>query len=175
MAERIVLLRAVNVGGAKLPMQRLREIAADLGARDVSTHIASGNLLCTPPGDPAEFDRALEARIEAEFGFFREAISRTPAELRQALDAYPFEVVEPKLAHIYFLASTPAPDAVADVASRDLGPDLAQVIGRDLHVRFADGAAASKLTAPFVARVLGVPGTARNLRTVAALVEKAGA
>ncbi|MFD1860227.1 DUF1697 domain-containing protein [Aeromicrobium camelliae] len=173
MAERVVLLRAVNVGGAKLPMERLRAIADELGARDVSTYIASGNLLCTPPGDPADFDRALEARIEAELGFFREAISRTPDELRQALDAYPFEVLEPKLAHIYFLAATPSPEAVADLAARDLGPDLARVIGRDLHVRFADGVASSPLTAPFVARVLGTPGTARNLRTIAALVEKA--
>lgn len=173
MAERVVLLRAVNVGGASLPMERLRAIASELGARDVSTYIASGNLLCTPPGDPADFERALEARIEAEFGFFREAISRTPAELQQALDAYPFEILDTKLAHIYVLASVPAPAAVADLASRDLGPDLAQVIGRELHVRFGDGVASSRLTAPFVARVLGTPGTARNLRTIRALVEKA--
>lgn len=174
MAEHVVLLRAVNVGGAKLPMQRLREIATELGAREVSTHIASGNLLCTPSGAPEEFDRALELRIEAEFGFFREAIGRTPAELRTALSSYPFEVVEPKLAHIHFLSSVPSAEAVAELASRELGPDLAQVIGRDLHLRFADGVANSKLTAPFLSRVLGIPGTARNLRTVAALIEKAG-
>ncbi len=47
---RVHLLRAVNVGGATLPMAELRELAADLGASDVRTHIASGNLLCTPTG-----------------------------------------------------------------------------------------------------------------------------
>ena len=63
--RRVHLLRAVNVGGAKLPMAELREVAAGLGATDVSTYIASGNLICTPPGDPADFDRQLEALREA--------------------------------------------------------------------------------------------------------------
>ena len=77
MAKRVVLLRAVNVGGAKLPMARLREIAENLGASNVSTYIASGNLLCDV-AEPDGFDRALEQAIEDEFGFFREVISRSP-------------------------------------------------------------------------------------------------
>lgn len=173
MADHVVLLRAVNVGGATLPMARLRAIAGELGAHDVSTYIASGNLLCTPPGDPAEFDRALEARIEQEFGFFREVVGRSPAALRRALEDYPFEILEPRFAHICFLAGAPSPAAVADLASRDIGADLAQVIGRELHMRFAEGAASSRLTAPLITRVLGTPGTARNLRTIMALVDKA--
>ncbi|MEO6604401.1 MAG: DUF1697 domain-containing protein, partial [Aeromicrobium sp.] len=50
MATRIILLRAVNVGGAQLPMARLREIAEELGASDASTYIASGNLIADVPG-----------------------------------------------------------------------------------------------------------------------------
>ena len=76
MGGRIHLLRAVNVGGAKLPMADLRALATSLGATDVSTYIASGNLICEPPGDPAEFDRALEAAVDEQFGFFREVISQ---------------------------------------------------------------------------------------------------
>ena len=72
---RIHLIRAVNVGGAKLPMAELREIAGGLGATEVSTYIASGNLLCNPPGDPAGFDRALEQAIQDRYGYFREVIS----------------------------------------------------------------------------------------------------
>jgi len=172
MAELVVLLRAVNVGGATLPMARLRDIASDLGATDVSTHIASGNLLCTPPGDVAEFSRALEGRIEAEFGFFREAITRTPAELRSALAAYPFPDVEPKLAHVHFLAAEPPAGAVETLAAAD-HPERLKLIGRDLHIAFVNGVAGSKLTAPLLTRRLESPGTARNLRTIAALIEKA--
>ena len=63
--RRIVLLRAVNVGGAKLPMADLRAIAGDLGATAVETYIASGNLVCTLPARTRfdAFDRALESAI----------------------------------------------------------------------------------------------------------------
>ena len=90
-------LRAVNVGGATLPMARLKAIATDLGATDVSTYIASGNLLCTPPGKPADFDRALEQAIEAEFGFFREAISRTPGRAAEGARRPPLRGGEAEL------------------------------------------------------------------------------
>ncbi|MGZ5389365.1 MAG: DUF1697 domain-containing protein, partial [Aeromicrobium sp.] len=72
MSTRVILLRAVNVGGASLPMAGLRALLTELGARDVRTYIQSGNAVCVPPGDPADFDRAIEKAIEAEFGFFRE-------------------------------------------------------------------------------------------------------
>ena len=167
------LLRAVNVGGAKLPMAGWREMAESLGATDVSTYIASGNLLCDPPGDPDEFARALEAAIEGRYGFFREVISRTRKELRAALDAFPFDRSQPKYCHVYFLAEKPTAKATAALVERDL-EELA-VIGRDLHIRYRDGVAGTKLTTPLIHRTLGVVGTGRNLDTVAKLAELAGA
>ena len=50
MSTRIVLLRAVNVGGTQLPMAELREIATELGASDVQTYIASVYLLANVHG-----------------------------------------------------------------------------------------------------------------------------
>ncbi|MFE0752217.1 DUF1697 domain-containing protein [Gordonia sp. NPDC058843] len=174
MSRRIVLIRAVNVGGAKLPMVELRQIAADLGAGEVSTYIASGNLLCSPPADPERFDRALETAMEERYGWFREVISRTPEQVRAALDAHPFDVVEDKYSYVYFLTGEPAPDKVTAFERTDFGDDVARVIGSDLHIRYADGAGRSPLTAPVIARGLGVQGTGRNLRTVRKLLELAG-
>lgn len=172
VAEIVVLLRAVNVGGAKLPMARLRAIAGELGATDVSTYIASGNLLCTPDGDTDVFARGLERRISDEFGFSREAIVRTPDELSAALEAYPFEVEDgsERRAHIHFLAGPPTGDA--EFTDAQLGRDRVQLIGSDLHLLFDAGAGQTKLTTSVLQRALGVPGTARNLRTVRTLVEK---
>ncbi|MBD0860633.1 DUF1697 domain-containing protein [Gordonia sp. zg691] len=173
MTRRIVLIRAVNVGGATLPMAQLRELAADLGAADISTFIASGNLICTPPGDAARFDRALETSIEKRFGYFREVISRTPDQVRAALEAHPFEIVDDKYSYVYFLAGTPDADKAAAFEQKDFGDDALRVIGEDLHIRYADGAGRSKLTAPAIARGLGVQGTGRNLRTVRTLLDLA--
>lgn len=169
---RIHLLRAINVGGtAKLPMAELREIATELGATDTSTYIASGNLLCTPAGDPEAFDRALEQAIEARFGFFRDVISRSREEVAAALAAHPFEVVEPKFSYVTFLTAEPTTEAVAAARELPTGDDRWEVIGREMHVRYADGAGRAQMKDVAIGRLLGVAGTARNLNTVQKLLD----
>ncbi|MVA75285.1 DUF1697 domain-containing protein [Auraticoccus sp. F435] len=168
---RVLLLRAVNVGGAKLPMAELRELAEGLGATRVSTYIASGNLLCVPPGDWREFDRALERAVEQRFGFFREVVSRTPAELQRALDAHPFEVLHPRFSSIVFLTGHPAAEVVERARQVDTGPELWRLVGEEVHVRYADGAGRAHPGLDRALRTLGVPGTARNLSTVRKLVD----
>lgn len=173
MARRVVLIRAINVGGAKLPMADLREIAKDLGAEDISTYIASGNLICTPPKDTDSFDRALEQAIENRFGFFREVISRDVDELRGALQAHPFTIDDDRFSYIYALTGTPDAKRAAAFEDRDFGDDELRVVGKDLHIRYANGAGQSTLTAPMIAKGLGVTGTGRNLRTIRKLIELA--
>lgn len=170
MATRVMLLRAVNVGGAQLPMARLREIATGLGATSASTYIASGNLIADVPGDPAVFDRALEEAVEAEFGFFREVVSRTHDELVAAREAHPFEVLEPKFSYISFGLHEPAADAVAAAREVPTGDDRWEVVGLDLHLRYADGAGRPQLKIDTLLRRLAVPTTARNLNTVDKLI-----
>lgn len=171
-AARVILIRAVNVGGAKLPMARLREIAAELGAANVSTYIASGNLLCTPPGDADAFDRALEQALTDEFGYVREAISRSPAELGQALADYPFG--DAPHGHIYFLTGAPTAAAADAFCATDFGGgEQLAIIGDNLHINYPDGAGKTKLTPARIAKALGVTGTGRNLRTTAKLIELA--
>jgi len=175
MTKRVLLLRAVNVGGAKLPMVDLRAIATDLGASKVATYIASGNLIAEIPGDPDVFDRAVERAVEERFGFFREVISRTREELIAALAAHPFEVLVPKYSYISFMMRAPEPDAVSAARSLPTGEDRWAVVGRDLHLRYADGAGRPQLKDAQLARALGrIPATARNLNTVQKLIELAG-
>lgn len=168
MSVRVVLLRAVNVGGTQLPMAELREIAAELGATSVSTYIASGNLIADIPGP--DFDRQLEAAIERRYGWFRDVMSRTPAQLRAALDAHPFEVVEPKFSYISFLAAEPSAEAIAKAETYETGDDQWQVIGTEMHIRYANGAGRPQMKADSIGRALTVPGTARNLNTVRKLL-----
>lgn len=173
MARRVVMIRAVNVGGAKLPMAELREIAAELGAGDIETYIASGNLVCTVSGKAADFDRALESAIEQRYGYFREVISRTPAQLQKALDSHPFEIVEPKYSYLYCLTAKPNAKAVKDFQEREFGGDEIAVIGDILHIRYDNGAGKSDLTSAVIAKGLGVQGTGRNLLTVRKLIAMA--
>ncbi|MGH1564146.1 DUF1697 domain-containing protein [Mumia sp. DW29H23] len=167
------LLRAVNVGGNKVPMAELRTLASDLGATDVATYVNSGNLVCVPPGDPVTFGSALEAGIADRMGVTTDAIPRTAAELRAARKAFPYEVHEEKFCYVWFLAGKPTAKAVKAVEAYDFGEDQITAIGQDLHIRYADGAGRSPVTAPRLLKLCGVPGTGRNLRTVEKLAAMA--
>lgn len=170
-----MLLRAVNVGGASLPMARLRAIAEQLGATHVSTYIASGNLIADVGKQGPRFDRALEKAIEAEFGFFREVIARTPAQLVKALADHPFEVIEPKYSYVSFLEAVPTQAAIAKAKTIPTGQDAWAILGDEMHIRYHGGAGKPEMNIDSIGRALGVAMTARNLNTVQKLCELTGA
>ncbi|TBN55560.1 DUF1697 domain-containing protein [Glaciihabitans arcticus] len=169
MTRRAFLLRAVNVGGtAKLPTAELRALAEELGARDVATYIASGNLLATAP---AGFEKKLESAIEEKYGFFRDITSRTQAELEAALAAHPFEVDNPKYSYVTFLKEEPAQTAINKAQTFATGDDEWAVLGRDMHIRYANGAGTPSMKIDPIMRAIGTPGTGRNLTTVQKLID----
>ena len=67
----VALLRAVNVGGTKLPMADLRALLEGLGLTNVRTYLQSGNAVFDA-GDGAEpaaaLATAIETRIERDIG-----------------------------------------------------------------------------------------------------------
>jgi len=172
----VYLLRAVNVGGtAKLPMAELRALATELGATDVSTYIASGNLLCAPPGDPRAFADTLRTAVHDQFGIDRDVVHRPADQVRDALREHPFTVVNPGYSYVTFLTAEPTADAVQAAQALPRGDDEWSVVGEQLHVRYLSGASKPGVNAEALLRTLGVAGTARNLRTVAELASRAGA
>ena len=67
----VALLRAVNVGGTKVPMADLRALLEGLGLRNVRTYLQSGNAVFDA-GDGSEpaavLATAIEVRIERDLG-----------------------------------------------------------------------------------------------------------
>ena len=173
VSTRILFVRAINVGGAPLPMAEFRELLAGLGASGVRSYIASGNAVCDIPGEAAAFDRAVEAALTERYGYVREVMSRTREQLEAALAAHPLEVVQPKFSYVTFLSAAPSAEGIAKAREVATGDDEWEVIGDDLHIRYANGAGIAQLNADTVLRRLGVKGTARNLNTVRKLVELA--
>ena len=67
----VALLRAVNVGGTKLPMAELRALLEGLGLTNVRTYLQSGNAVFdgADPGEPPEaLATAIEVRIQRDVG-----------------------------------------------------------------------------------------------------------
>ena len=176
MATWIVLLRGVNVGGAnKLAMSDLRELVTALGHTGVSTYIQSGNVIMTSSrSDRATLATEICDGIKA-FGPAVTAVLRTPDELRDALAANPFKA-EPEGTRVLitFLSDVPSPDDVARLEPDRFTPDRFELVGSELYGHYPNGAGRSKMTLDYFEKRLHVRGTARNLNTVAKLIELAG-
>ncbi|WP_217181998.1 DUF1697 domain-containing protein [Streptomyces sp. AC495_CC817] len=172
MSRSVLLLRAVNVSGRnRVPMAQLRELLEPV-LGEVSTYIASGNIVCAHPSDPVAACAAVREVIAAEFDVDTPVVHRTHEELVAALDAHPFAGSVEKLLHAMFLEGPPAAGAVEALEQRLVPGERIALIGNDLWIDYAEGGVHStKLTKAVLDRALGVAGTARNLRTVRTLAE----
>jgi uncharacterized protein (DUF1697 family) len=72
----LVLLRGINVGGRnKVPMAPLRAMLEELGYSDVSTYIASGNILLRSDESPATIKERIEAALPRAFTLDSELVA----------------------------------------------------------------------------------------------------
>lgn len=173
----VCLLRGINVGGKnKLPMTELKRMLAKLGATGARTYIQSGNAVFSAVLDRDEFTDLLEREILERQGFRPRVTLIEACDLRAARAEFPFNaaIEDPKTGHIWVCANPPpAPDLgqLQELA----GPGERFVLqGRFFMLHAPEGIGRSKLAAN-VERALGVPATARNLNTVAALCDMAEA
>lgn len=177
MSRSVLLLRAVNVSGRNsVPMARLREVlAAETDLTDVSTYIASGNIICATPTHPEAACAAVRVAIHGEFGVDTPVIHRSHARLVSSESAQPFPEGDVKFVHAMFLEGKPSAGAIEALEQRLLPSERLALIGDDLWIDYGEGGVHStKLTKAVLDRALGVAGTARNLRTTRTLIELTG-
>jgi uncharacterized protein (DUF1697 family) len=75
MTKYVALLRGINVGGKnKVPMAGLRKCLEELGFSNVSTYIASGNVILESDKRPDEIKTLIEAALPKSFKLDNELI-----------------------------------------------------------------------------------------------------
>jgi uncharacterized protein (DUF1697 family) len=173
MTTHIALLRGVNVSGAnRLQMAEFRDMLGGRGLTNVRTYIASGNAVFDSDLGAATLEPVIRDAIETHFGFAADVFILTPADLQAALHDHPFDA-DPARVHVFFLkVATPPMDDAALRAVAAPG-DGWHASGNRFHLHTPAGFGTSKL-AQTLPRFLPSPMTARNLRTVAALVAMVG-
>lgn len=170
----VALLRAVNVGGRKLPMAELRALCPELGWRDVQTYIQSGNVVFDADCSPAEAEAALEARIAKGYGYAAPTIARTAAQWRGYAAANPFpEAARQTPNYLLMLVSKrpPAAGAVEAIQAKAAAGETVKQAGDALWIHFPNGSGISKITPSLIDKAIGSPATSRNYRTVVTLQE----
>jgi uncharacterized protein (DUF1697 family) len=174
MSRRIALLRAVNVGGRKLPMAELRALCGELGWKDVETYIQSGNIVFAAAGEADAVEARLEEAIKERFGLDVPVIVRTAAQWSACIAANPFPRVageEPTRLQLLLSKRAPNADAAGKLMERARAGEVVEAAGGALWFHFPEGVGTSKLVPALIDKAAGSPSTSRNWRTVLKLQE----
>jgi uncharacterized protein (DUF1697 family) len=167
----VALLRAINVGGRTVRMDALKRLFEAQGFANVSTFIASGNVLFD--SDVRDAD-ALESRIgaflQASLGYEVGAFVRTPRQMA-AVAAYepsPAAALNNGRASLYviFLSSRLAPKAKTALLGLATSRDAFDVHGKEVFWLVRGKLLDSQVKGSEMNRAIGMSTTVRNITTV---------
>jgi uncharacterized protein (DUF1697 family) len=170
----VALLRAVNLGAHnKVSMPKLREALAEAGFTDVKTYVNSGNVvLDSSLRSAAKVGTAVHDVIAEHFGVDTPVMMRTGPQLAKVLAWNPFPDAaadHPHLVAVLHLSGEPAAAAVQTLLAEDYAPVRVAHRGEEVVVDWHDRSGRPKVDRAL--KKLGVDATARNWRTLGALVE----
>lgn len=108
MGRYAVLLRGVNVGGVTVRSADLRALLAELPLADVSTLLASGNVVCRYDGDAAALKELVEGALRERFRYDAWVVVLSAERLAELLDACPYPADSPTMHTYVTVTSDPA-------------------------------------------------------------------
>ena len=171
MTRFAAFLRAINVGGHVVKMERLRALFEELGFSNVSTVIASGNVLFEAPGtNVRRLEERIERSLEDALGYEVRTFVRTADEV-VALAAYePFtrEALKDAVTlMVVFMRDAPTASARETLLSLRTPTDEFHVADRHAFWLCRTKTSESPVfKRGSIEKTLGLPGTARNFNTV---------
>ena len=160
----VAFLRAINVGGHVVKMDHLRQIFEALPIKNVSTFIASGNVLFDSAAAAIHLEASIELQLRKHLGYPVATFIRTIPELQKIASHDPFAGEEGTL-YVAFLKSKPPVDAQRTLAGFTSEVDRFHVNGREAYWLPKAGFSGSTFTGAKLEKTLG-PATMRNITTV---------
>ena len=169
-------LRAINVGGRVVKMDRLRKLFETAGFAGVETFIASGNVVFeSSRKNDADLERAIESHLKKALGYPVATFVRSMPELAAIVDLEPFgpePLKPPDSLFVGFLRSATSKDAQRQIAALSNDVDTVIADGREIYWRARKGFAESTISYAVVEKLLRTEATFRNLNTVRRMAAK---
>ena len=165
----VAFLRAINVGGHTVKMDRLRTLFEELGLERVSTFIASGNVIFESPMEAAALEDAIAEHLERSLGYAVDTFLRTGTELQAVAEHPPFtaeEVAAGRALYVCFLPERLETERQAEVEGVSTRSHVLRAHGRELYWLGHTPLSESDIKPGALERALGMPTTMRNLNTV---------
>lgn len=101
----VALLRGVNVGGNNMiSMSSLKESFTDMGFKDVSTYINSGNIIFqSKEADARKLERKIERMLSSEYHLDSKVVVRSLAEMEELVKSLPRTWTDPSRWRYYVI------------------------------------------------------------------------
>ncbi|HEX2091694.1 MAG TPA: DUF1697 domain-containing protein [Longimicrobiaceae bacterium] len=177
MQRYVAFLRAINVGGHTVKMDRLRGLFGELGLAGVETFIASGNVIFeTAEGDLQGLERRIERHLRQALGYEVATFIRSASELTAIAAHRPFPASETEGALLYvaLLPSPPDDEALRRLLAFRSEVDDFHVHGREVYWLCRKKTSESAFSGALLERALGMPATLRNVTTLRKLADRYG-
>jgi uncharacterized protein (DUF1697 family) len=174
----VALLRAINVGGRNIKMEELRAHFTALDFENVSTFIASGNVLFDAPAEDASaLERRLEEGLQAALGYRVEAFVRSAREMAIAAnrELYAPEdiAVDGSSLYVSFMHRPLSEDGKRRVEALSTADDKFRVCDREVYWWCRGRMSESPLfSGVALAKAIGASSTSRNITTVRKLADR---
>ncbi len=176
MPTYLAFLRAINVGGHTVKMERLKKLFETLGFSNVSTFIASGNVIFDSSSkNPQALEKKIEAHLKKSLGYEVATFIRSASELKEIARYRPFpesEVAKSRALYVGFLQQPPSAEAKKKLLAVDSKTERFHFHERELYWLLGACFVESEFSGPLLEKTLGIPTTLRNATTVKKLAEK---
>lgn len=159
----LALLRGINVGTSKrIGMAALQELFESLGASTVRTHLQSGNVVFEGQLTAEQIEQA----VAAEFGVAPRVLVLTAAQFERAAQN-PLAAIATDASRLFVVFMDAVPASLEPPPN--IAPDVV-VIGEHAVYQWMPAGFSSTNIPPKFGKSLGPTATARNQRTVDALL-----
>ena len=177
MSRYAAFLRGINLGNRRVTGPDLCAPFADLGLLDVSSFLASGNVVfSTATRESAKaLTKRIESQLQESLGYPVVTFLRDESELAQIVEREPFSAAELRASNgkpqVMLLASKPSPKVATAVLAHASKDDRLAIHSRELHWLPVGNMSASELDVGAIAKLVG-DNTVRTSNTIARLYAK---
>jgi uncharacterized protein (DUF1697 family) len=173
----VAFLRAINVGGHTVKMDRLRSLFEEMGLDDVTTFIASGNVLFASPQRARTLEGKISKQLAKALGYPVGVFLRTRDQLAAVARHPPFTAAEVDAAaslYVCFLPEAGTESQAAAVAAESTLTQELRLHGRELYWLSRTRLSDSDVNEGALGKALAMPMTMRNMNTVRRILAKFG-
>lgn len=177
MKTYIALLRGINVTGHnKIKMFELKSLFIDLGFKNITTYIQSGNIIFeTNKLDTNNIEQQITLAVKKHFNYTINVLVITVNHLKTIFNSNPFlkiENIDITKLHVTILKNKPNLESVPQIENFiKNNDDEFEILDKNIYIYCPNGYGKTKLNNNLFEKKLQSVATTRNWKTISKLVE----